>query len=235
MTAWFIFKLESKGFFLAVTFFILAYFVVDFRRGRNWVWLSAVILACSLTWLTANSVRDNNRYVENRALSAFAQIDRGLNLIKDGGSQETDSTGQRAAMYLYGLEELKSNLVLGVGVAGIATKLSTEADLYEESSELYAFHNFFLEMLIDLGVVVFSILMMFYTWLAFRLIKLSRHQSNKVAAYLAKASGLSLITILVASISPSSIIYILTFWVVIGLALGVYFCLTERESTREYV
>jgi O-antigen ligase len=123
-------------------------------------------------------------------------------------------------MYLYGLEELEKSYGLGLGVAGVGSKLASETELFDTDRVFFSFHNFFLEMLVDFGFIPFLVMMYTYFRLIFKLLVCYRCTDNIKHSYYAKASALSLLTIIPASISPSSIIYIFTFWLVVGFSLA---------------
>lgn len=162
----------------------------------------------------------------NRAFSAFNQIERAANLAKSEDFKAEDSTSVRTFMYLYGVNELFASNGLGIGVAGVGSKLASETNLFGEDKDIFSFHNFFLEMVVDIGVIPFVIIMLAYLKLAFSLIKESRY---KIDSYMAKACGLSLLTIIPASIAPSSIIYVFTFWIVIGFSIATFLIIKENR------
>lgn len=86
----------------------------------------------------------------NRAFSAFNQIERAVNLAKSSDIKAEDSTSVRTAMYLYGVKELFASHGLGLGTAGVGSQLASETSLFGEDKDIFSFHNFFLEMLVDI-------------------------------------------------------------------------------------
>lgn len=157
-----------------------------------------------------------------------------MNLAKSSDIKAEDSTSVRAAMYLYGVKELFASHGLGLGTAGVGSQLASETSLFGEDKDIFSFHNFFLEMLVDIGVIPFVIIMLAYLKLAFSLIKKSRYKIDKKLSYMAKACGLSLLTIIPASIAPSSIIYVFTFWMVIGFSIATYFVIKNETYAKKY-
>ncbi len=58
-------------------------------------------------------------------------------------------------------------LVMGLGVASVGSQLASETSLFDEDKDIFSFHNFFLEMLVDIGIIPFFIIMLAYLRLAF--------------------------------------------------------------------
>lgn len=221
LALWFVIKLESKGFLLGLVAFLCFYFFAQIKKKSTWRWAGLGLIASSMLSMIL-FFGSSQISLDNRAFSAFSQIERGVSLISSGYVTEVDSTSKRAAMYLMGVKELHATNGMGLGVAGIGSKLALNSDFFDEGKEFYSFHNFFLEMLVDLGVIPFVFIMYFYIRLALYNIKMSNRVGSERLRFFNKASGVSLLTIIPASISPSSIIYVFTFWLVIGFAVATY-------------
>lgn len=219
LAIWFAFKLESKGFFLGFILFFLLLVLIEIKNIRAWRWIFGLsISALLLSVIVGLMIEDLN--LNNRIFSTFNQIGRGIELIKNNTLTQQDSTGFRAYMYGYGIQELIKSYGLGLGVAGVGSKLAVDAAFLGLEKDFFSFHNFFLEMLIDFGVIPFTLLILGYLILINQLISISKKVKNQQLKYYTKASALSLLLILPASISPSSIIYIFTFWLIIGFSLA---------------
>ena len=218
---WFTFKLESKGFFLGLFLYVCLYFIFQIKKKTTWLWMLLGVLSglFFVLLLVVNSIEIN---LTNRSFTAFEQVGRAVDLVKTGDIVAQDSTSIRAAMYITGVQELVNTYGLGLGVAGISSKLASESNFFGDDKDIFSFHNFFLEMLVDLGIIPFIFIMFFYIKLALSNIQASKKVKNKKLSYFNKASGLSLLTIIPASISPSSIIYVFTFWLVIGFSITAY-------------
>ena len=213
-------KLESKGFFLgAVSFFYLYFLLTNKSRSRiMYIFrLMPVVIVLSLGVLILKSIE-----VDNRAFSAFTEIDRGIEMIQANETDGGGSTFVRAQIYSFGIQELYRSYGLGIGIAGVGSLLAVETDFFGDGHRIYSFHNFFLEMLVDFGALPFFIFLSTYISLALSNIRKSKVIRNQRLAYYSKASGLSLLVMIPASIAPSSIIYVFTFWIVIGFAIAIY-------------
>lgn len=227
LALWFNLKLESKGFFLGLVAFFGFYFFSQIKKKSTWRWVSiGLICSGSLVLLLTFSSTEIN--FNNRAFTAFSQVERATNLVKSGDIAVKDSTGVRAAMYLLGVQELIKTNGMGVGAAGIGSKLASGTDFFDEDKEIFSFHNFFLEMLVDMGVIPFFVVMFAYIKLALSNIQAANSVRNTKLVFFGRASGLAMLTIIPASISPSSIIYVFTFWLVIGFAIATHLVIKHQ-------
>lgn len=233
LAVWFTLKLESKGFFLGLFFFFVFYLTSRLKKKRAWLWLLPIIPVVFI-FGAIYSLSNDDLKLNNRAFSAFEQIERSLDLVRSNNVKATDSTSTRTLMYLKGLEELHKTNGLGVGAAGIGTKLALETNYFDADKDIFSFHNFFLEMLVDIGIVPFLITFSAYLYLAFQLLKIGRKSTFKKLNYFSQASAFSLLAIIPASISPSSIIYVFTFWIVIGFSLATYLILKREKYEKKY-
>lgn len=229
LAVWFAFKLESKGFFLGLIAFFVFYFFWEIKKKSTWRWI-ALLGFMAFIMLLFSIVLMKDIQLNNSVFSTFSQIERGVDLMRSEEIEARDSTGVRSFMYIYGLQELASSYGRGTGAAGVGSKLAIDTELFGEDKDLFSFHNFFLEMLIDYGVLPFAIIMFGYFRLINKLKKYSAKANDTLLGYYAKASALSLLTILPASISPSSIIYVFAFWLVIGFSIATSNLITKNNS-----
>lgn len=75
------------------------------------------------------------------------------------------STGFRSYLYSTGIKSFIETNGIGLGIGGIESYLNK---LFGQHT---AFHNFFLQLLVDLGILGFLIFMLFYLKLIYRLWK----------------------------------------------------------------
>lgn len=231
LAIWFAISIGSKGFFLSLLYFFILIFFIDIKKISTWKFALNIGLFALLTIICLTLVFGNIE-LNNRIFSTFEQILRGFELFLNKDFSDKDSTGIRAYFYFRGFEELISSNGLGIGIAGIATTLANESNLYINNYEIISFHNFFLELLVDFGIIPFLIIIFSYLYLAIKNIKYSKITKNAKLSYFLKASGVSLFVILPASISPSSIIYIFTFWIVLGFSISSYLIFKKYYTTN---
>jgi len=221
LAIWFSYFLESKGYILSLSL-LFCFFALTSLDGRSFFGIFLISIICVLGFMIFNFSFLEEVFSSVRQFPALAQVGVGLELMAEGNIDTNDSTGTRAYFYLYGLREFFASYGLGLGIAGIGTILAENANTAAGGFSIISFHNFFLEMLIDFGFIPFFVMMYAYLWLIYKLYSDGRRSSNYMLGYFSKACGLSLLVALPASISPSSIIYVFTFWIVIGFSMAVY-------------
>ena len=74
------------------------------------------------------------------------------------------------------------------------------------------------KVFIVVGIVVFTLFMTWYFLITYKLHKMISYVEDDLLYYV-KSARLSLLGLLVSAISCSSIIYLLPFWVLLGLSL----------------
>ncbi len=165
----------------------------------------------------------------NRLLELVRNFDRVMDIFISLDTSGGDSTATRAALYIFGLQNLYDSYGMGVGFGGI------QAKLIEVDFVMKAFHFFFLQLLVDFGIPMFIFIMYFYFKLALRLKKISLSHSiyNKNFLYLARSLSLSLFIAIPASIAPSGVHYVLPFYILIGLSISllkIYYMEYKNEN-----
>lgn len=105
--------------------FFIIYFWVDIKKKSAWQGFATISLVSAMLVLVSLVALDQVNF-NNRAFSAFNQIERAVNLAKSGGVKAEDSTSVRIAMYLYGVKELFASHALGLGTAGVGSQLASE-------------------------------------------------------------------------------------------------------------
>lgn len=195
---------DSKSLFLSMILMYFLYFALfDFHRALR---AAPVFLVSIILVLFLISQYDSDA----RILTVFSAIHEGVEAIADGGGGD-DSTGYRAYLYSYAFKQFIDSYGFGVGVGGM------ESVLYGNVGEHVALHNFYLQILADLGWVGFLFFLLFQGALLVGLYKLSRCQSKRVS-YFARSMFLAILVSVFSSIAPSGIFYNLNYWLLLGLS-----------------
>lgn len=207
---WLILSIDSKAHYLAFSIMLFAYFFWYVRLRFRLVFAVVVPLMCIfLLVLDAPGI-----YYSTLGRS-FDAIFNGAELLASGEFLTNDSTSIRAAIYMFGVQELIKTHGLGLGFGGV------EALLIQNNFDITTFHFLFLQLLVDLGVICFSVFSFFYVYLIFKLYKIFKSDRGNEISYFAGASSLGLIVAVPASIGPSATHYILPFYIFVGFALSV--------------
>lgn len=127
-----------------------------------------------------------------------------------------DSIGVRQTLIVNGIEALKDSYFLGVG--GGASKKVQELN----GSDITSMHNFWIELLVENGVLLFTCFVFWYFYLLNGLLKIFKStKSNNEIRRIAGATALSLFGFIPGAISASSTIYLLPMWFVFGVAISI--------------
>lgn len=164
-------------------------------------------------------------------VASMETYDAALNLadgILSGQSQGSDSVGIRTRLILNGLEALRQSRGLGVGAGGSLTVQKQSSD--PQIAHIGSMHNFWVELLVDGGVLFAAIFFLWSGWLVWRLWQVGRAAEEPLLRYLGKALSLGFLGFVFGAIGPSSIIYMLPMWLMIGLALAVVRLITQGAA-----
>jgi hypothetical protein len=211
---WLLANIGSRSLFLAFLILVILLPIYSKLTLSKTIRIMTLPIGLLCVFLLPNFF-DFSSYSTVRMFSAFDQLLRGLRLLFSGEINPVDSTSTRASIYIFGIKQLIQSYGLGVGFGGI------EALLIRENFQIQSFHFLFLQLLVDLGIIIFSFLFFWYTVLIWKLYKISFKSDDSRLAYYARATSLSLIIAIPASVAPSGVHYILTFYLLIGFALSI--------------
>ena len=203
-------KIDSKSLFFCYIFCFFLYYFQCNKVKILLVILSIIILISLTSTLKVET--------DARIFTIFDEISKGLSMIFSNPHDINleSSTGFRAYLYSTGINKFIESKGLGLGIGGI------ESYLYETFGHRTAFHNFFLQILVDLGVVGFLIFMFFYLKLIYNLWRSDSMLSNDIN-HISKILMVIVICAIFSSIAPSGIFYCLPFWAILGFALGIVY------------
>jgi teichuronic acid biosynthesis protein TuaE len=84
----------------------------------------------------------------------------------------------------------------------------------------FPLHNFWLELLVEGGLFAGGVFIMWYLWLIWTLYRNAFRASESAVRRISASTATALVAFIPASVSPSSVIYFLPMWVVLGLAVA---------------
>lgn len=123
----------------------------------------------------------------------------------------------RAGLLGDGLHLVNATDGLGVGPGNAETRIH---NLGPVSPQVANVHNWWLEVLVNGGIVGFSLYLLFYVTLVRRQAKVWKSSQSALARYMAISGALALIGWIVGSIGPSTAIHFAPMWIVFGLGMG---------------
>ena len=158
----------------------------------------------------------------------FSQIGGELNSIVSQTESRTGSVGVRMNLVRNGLLFLYSTIGFGVG-AGNAEYYMTNFSQYYTAGIINP-HNWWLEILIDYGILVFVGYIIFYIGIIRNLWKIYRMKQTREEKMICEALLVSLVGFFFASISSSSIMAFKPQWLLFAFALSYLNYFRNREE-----
>jgi teichuronic acid biosynthesis protein TuaE len=140
----------------------------------------------------------------------------------------TGSGAVRAGLLVDGLGLVASTDGLGVGAGNAETRVH---ELGPVAPRVPNLHNWWLEVLVNGGVVGFALYLWFYFTLIRRQSVVVRTAQDPLIRYMAMSGALAMIGWIAGSIGPSTAIHFAPMWIVFGLSMGAL-VLGRKEASR---
>jgi teichuronic acid biosynthesis protein TuaE len=124
----------------------------------------------------------------------------------------------RVVLLKNSINELKDHALMGVGAGNAEEHMKK----YRTATfVLLALHNWWLEILVNYGVFVFILYLIFYVKLLYELFLVTVRAGPGILQVLGEGCLLALVAFPIAAISSSSLIYARFMWILFGIALCV--------------
>lgn len=213
----------SKSNLLAVGLVLVAFVVIVARdrRARARL-LGAAVVAVIAVVVVVPSVQGSG--VVPLPQQAVAKFD--FALLQQQIESGTGSGGTRNSLSNQGLGLLTDSRGLGVG-AGNAEVRIREQDTQIRVTNL---HNWWLEVLVDLGVVGLALFVGLWLMLVRGGLRAWSRGAGRATRWLGLASALALIGFVVGALGPSSAIHFGPMWITLGAAMAAMTLLAREVS-----
>lgn len=210
----------SKGAFIGLIF---GFSVFIFIRGIFYVLPIMIMIIVGFGFFTGNIESLKNS--ENKRIAELASTGDQLYMYLFEDVQSMNSLGARQQLVKNGLDALWDTGGLGVGGGG---GQAVQERLGGVAGKLGSMHNFWIEILVDAGVLFFIAFMVWYLKLSYSLYRIYKKTTDTFYKYQAGALLVSMMTFLISAVSASSVIYLLPMWLMFGMAIALY-NLYEKE------
>jgi teichuronic acid biosynthesis protein TuaE len=211
-----IIKSSSRGAFLAFLFMIFLYFV-SLNKKRFFIFLFILIFIIPI--LSLFSV--NLEFLKNSKNHNIRDIAYSFDALKMYLSfedlSETDSIGIRKTLIYNGIEALKESNYIGVG-GGCST--AVQENLGGVAGRIASMHNFWIEMLVDSGVIFTFLFIIWYIYITLKLYIIGISTKDKIFKYYSQSLFLSMSAFSIGCVSASSVIYLFPMWLMFGFAIA---------------
>lgn len=211
-----VFSAFSRANILAIIFMIVFYIFVYKKNIRFESFLKGiVVLSVLILGFSIFNQLNSTRFISSEVIkSSFSTLERYANFQE---IQVVDSVGIRQQLIINGLEALKDSY--GIGVGGGASIYVQEQR--SSTRNILNMHNFWIELLVDGGILFFSIFVIWYISLVKALFSIAWKSKAEIEKYFSSATSLSLIGFVPAAVSASSVIYLLPMWLLFGFAISI--------------
>lgn len=144
-----------------------------------------------------------------------------------GHVRNNTSINERYKLIEHGINALFDTYGLGVG--GGCSKTVQERLGGVGVKGITSMHNFWVEILVEGGVLFMLFFVYWYAKVVYSLYRISYVTENQHIRYFSSATSLSMVGFLLAAISPSSVIYLLPMWILLGFAVAT---INNHETLR---
>ena len=149
-----------------------------------------------------------------------------FSLLSAQREAETGSGAVRSSLLEDGLRLVAETDGLGVGAGNAEVKVRALANFPGVAN----LHNWWLEVLVDGGVVGFALYLLFFLTLLVRQTEAARRTRDPFVRYMALSGALALIGWTVGSVGPSTAIHFAPMWIVFGLGMAAL--VLDRQAVQ---
>jgi len=219
----FILATGSKSGLLAAGLVILGLLVLvgSDRRARGRLVVAGAVAGLAVLLVVPALLGSGPVELDQRTITKF---DFGL-LGQQLEAQE-GSGGVRSSLLSDGVGLVAETDGLGVGAGNAETHVRSLANFPGVAN----LHNWWLEVLVNGGIVGFALYLLFYLTLLRRQVHAARRSEDPLVRYLALSGALALIGWIVGSIGPSTAIHFAPMWIVFGLSMGALVLWRRSQS-----
>jgi teichuronic acid biosynthesis protein TuaE len=201
---------SSRTVLLSLGILFIIYFLFYKKK------LTTIILVLLLSTFFFNQLQ-NMKESENPQISDIANIASSIQDIINNDLLIGESLSIRRELATNGINAFIKTYGLGVGGGG---SIAVQENVGGVDGRITSMHNFWLEILVDSGLVFTMTFFLWYILLTKDLYKIGIESKSSYLRYLGKSISLSMIIFIPAAISASSVIYFFPMWLLFGIALA---------------
>ena len=201
----------SRAVFLSLllSFSVYLIFVKKQINTLILVWLASLALIFSMISLK-NS--------QNPRINEIANSVEALSLYFSGEIDVGGSIEWRRDLVKNGLIAFYDTYGLGLGAGG---SVANQESIGPVAGRFTSMHNFWIEILVEGGLVVASAFFIWMINVQYNLYKISRNSVNDSLKYYSQSLFISLIAFIPAAIAASSTIYFFPMWIMFGMSISI--------------
>ena len=159
-----------------------------------------------------------SRESENPRINELANSIEALSLYLKGDVDIGGSLEWRRELVDNGLEAFTKTYGLGLGAGG---STANQEKIGAVAGRFTSMHNFWIEILVEGGIIFACIIFFWYSNIIYRLFLISRSTINSNLIYYSKSLLLSMIAFIPSAVAASSTIYFFPMWIMFGFSIAV--------------
>ena len=209
----------SRAVFLGLIIILCLYLVVVKKKiaTLSLIWMAILGLFWGMAQLSES---------QNPRINEIANSIEALSLYLKGDIDVGGSLEWRRELVNNGLAALKESNGLGVGAGG---SVPIQEKIGGVAGRFTSMHNFWIELLVEGGIIFFSLIMGWYISITYNLFKISKWRENPEIQYYGSALFLAMIGFVPAAIAASSTIYFFPMWIMFGLSISVIYAYRRKR------
>jgi len=213
---------SSRTVLFSMGILFLIYFIL-YKKQITTLILISLLLSVFFTQI------DKLKESSNPQVSDIANTFTAIQDLVNGDIIFGQSVSIRQELALNGIKALIKTYGLGVGAGG---SIAVQEKIGGVDGRITSMHNFWLELIVDSGVVFSFFFFLWYISLTWNLYKLGIQSNNEEFRYLGRSFSLCMIIFVPAAISASSVIYFLPMWLMLGFAIAIIEIDSKVKSER---
>ena len=202
---------SSRTVLLSMGILFLIYFTL-YKKQLTTLILISLLLSAFFTQIDGLKESDNPQVSD--IANTFSAIQDFINDDIILGQ----SISIRRELAFNGIQALKDTYGLGVGAGG---SIAVQEKIGGVDGRITSMHNFWLELIVDSGVIFAFLFFLWYISITWNLFKLGIQSENEEFRYLGRSFSLCMIIFIPSAISASSVIYFLPMWLMLGFAIAI--------------
>ena len=157
---------------------------------------------------------------DNPNVNEIANTIKTAYLYLTGDIDVDQSLKWRRELVSNGITALKRTGGIGVGAGG---SVAIQEKLGGVDGRFTSMHNFWIEVLVEGGVIFFLLFISWFLKSVFKLFRISKSNKNKDIVYFSNSLFLSMIGFIPSAITSSSTVYFFPMWIMLGLVQSIIF------------
>ena len=210
----------SRAVFLGLVIILCFYLLIIKKKVAtlSLIWFSVFSLFWGMSQLKES---------ENPRINEVANSLTALTLYLKGDIDVGGSLAWRSELVDNGIAALVESKGLGVGAGG---SVAIQEKIGGVAGRFTSMHNFWIEVLVESGVIFFSLMVIWYGGIIINLFKISKLSNDNQVTYYASALLLTMIGFIPAAIAASSTIYFFPMWIMFGMAIAIISIYRKAEN-----